>query len=210
MLKNNTLWFFLLLGLVVPGFASAADYTEGRHYLPLSQPMPTVLEEGQHEVIEFFWYGCPSCFQFEPHIEIWLDDKPDNVKFTRIPAIVGDPQPAPVWLAHARIYYALEAMGALPQAHSLLFDGIHEQGRRLNTVDAVARFLSQHGIDGEKLKTYTLSPEVSAKVSRARQLSQQHITGVPTVVIDGQFKTSARQAGGFGQILEVVDQLIAE
>ena len=45
---------------------------EGLDYrvLPIAQP---VAVKGKVEVIEFFWYGCPHCYDFEPDISAWVN-----------------------------------------------------------------------------------------------------------------------------------------
>jgi predicted DsbA family dithiol-disulfide isomerase len=48
----------------------------------------TVPNPARVEVIDFFWYGCPYCNLFEPQLQDWLANKPDNVDFIRIPAVI--------------------------------------------------------------------------------------------------------------------------
>ena len=84
----------------------AADYKEGVHYKKLS---PQQSETGENvEVLEFFWYGCPHCYTFEPYLNAWKKSNPDNVDFARVPAIVR-----PDWEVQARAYYALSNLGVI-------------------------------------------------------------------------------------------------
>jgi thiol:disulfide interchange protein DsbA len=186
------------------GTLRAADkYQLHQHYLAIEPAVPRLDDTAAHEVVELFWYGCPHCFEFEPHIEIWLDEKPANVKFIRIPAVLNAR-----WESHAKAYYALEPMEALEQGHKLLFEGIHEQGRRLSDLDSIARFLSQHGIDEKEFRQHFESFSVQTKVNRARELGiQYNVTGVPTVIVDGKFKVSGQLAGGHAQVIEIIEQL---
>ena len=49
---------------------------------------------------------------------------------------------------------------------------------------------------------------VETKINRAKQLVRQYqITGVPTVIVDGMFKISATTAGGYPQLVGVIDSL---
>jgi len=60
--------------LINASVLQAADYKEGVHYKKLA-PQPT--ETGNKiEVLEFFWYGCPHCYSFEPFIQSWKKSKP--------------------------------------------------------------------------------------------------------------------------------------
>ena len=67
-------WILLLL----PALLQAKEYKEGVDYIKLATPLPTQNAE-KIEVQEFFWYGCPHCFQFEPKINAWVKNKPSNV-----------------------------------------------------------------------------------------------------------------------------------
>ena len=105
--------------LVTPLAAGAQTWVEGRHYVESPNP-EAPREDGKISVDEFFWYGCPSCYAFEPHLERWLASKPDDVEFVRIHASLS-----PSWRIPARAFYAAEALGVVDQVHRPLFDAIH-------------------------------------------------------------------------------------
>ena len=117
MLWNKRLLIPLLL--LVQGFAYA-EWGEG--WDPVDPPVATSVPEGKVEVVEFFWYGCPHCFHMEPELKKWLDRKPDQVIFKRVPSPLN-----PSWTVHAQFYYAAEAIGATEQLHEPLFEAIHVQ-----------------------------------------------------------------------------------
>jgi thiol:disulfide interchange protein DsbA len=200
----------LLALLVINSAAIAADSHNhpkgGQGYTSLDAVVPRQIEnDARHEVVELFWYGCSHCYDFEPHLKKWKQDKAQDVNFVRVPAIFN-----PAWEQHARAYYALELMDKLEQGHELLFSGIHEQGRSLRDLDSMARFLAANGIDEAKFRESFASFAVETKISRAKQLVRQYqITGVPAVIVDGKYKTSASEAGGYEQLVEVINELTA-
>ena len=63
-----------------------AGPVEGTHYVRLSQPLPPPTS-GKIEVVEFFWYGCPHCNQFEPALDAWQKQLPADVAFRRMPVV---------------------------------------------------------------------------------------------------------------------------
>lgn len=184
--------------------ANAAEYIEGQHYLRLDPPVAPIEEsESAHEVVELFWYGCSHCFDFEPYIEDWNAKNEGDVTFIRIPAIFNKR-----WEQHARAFYALELMDELENAHKLIFEGIHAQGRALRDVDSIARFLAANGVNEDQFRENFNSFAIETKIARAKQLLQQYqVTGVPTMIVDGQYKVSASTAGGYEQAIEVVEKL---
>lgn len=193
-----------VLVLWLSAASHAQQYIEGKHYVRIDPVVaPATEADAEHEVVELFWYGCPHCFEFEPHIEMWHEEKPENVNLVRIPAIFNAR-----WEQHARAFYALELMGQLEQGHALLFDGMHEQGRGLANVDAMARFLAAHGIDETQFRDNFKSFAVEAKINRAKELIRKYqIRGVPAVIVDGQYKLTGSTAGGYVQMIEIIEQL---
>ena len=116
-----------------------------------------------------------------------------------------------VWLSHARAFYALETMGELERIHPIFFEAIHTQGRRLRDVESMTRFLSGHDVDAEKFKSAYNSLYVETKINRSGQLVRQYgSSSVPTVIINGKYRTTASDAGGFENVLRVIDLLVEQ
>ena len=69
------------------GSPTTGRFELGVHYLRLSPTQPTSSNPDQVEVAEVFWYGCPHCYDFEPYLARWSEQKPEYVSFVRIPAL---------------------------------------------------------------------------------------------------------------------------
>ena len=87
-------------------------------YVRLSQPLS--VEKGKVEVVEFFWYGCPHCFNFEPALDAWQKKLPADVAFRRVPVAFRES-----YTIHQRLFYAIEAMGKVEELHRKVFQAIH-------------------------------------------------------------------------------------
>lgn len=179
------------------------EFIEGHHYHKIAPAVPTNVSAGNVEVLELFWYGCPHCFEFEKFLKSWKESKASNVDFLRIPAILNRG-----WIPHARAYYALETMGEIERLHPIIFEAIHVQGRRLRDLESMSRFFSQHGIDADEFKKAYDSFYVETKIKRSSQLVRQYgSNAVPAVIINGKYRTSAGDAGGYEQMLKLIDVL---
>lgn len=196
----------LLLGLIaasvwmLPGMATAQET-----FITVNPPQRTEVAPGKIEVLEFFWYGCPHCYQLEPELATWVRKLPAHVVFKRQPAVFSDR-----WVHLSQAYYALEALGELERLHVEVFQAIHEEGRDLNSPEAFFAWAASKGVDRKKLTAAYQSFAVVSKVARARQLSKAYpLDGVPALVINGKFVSSPASAGGYAQLLRVADQLIA-
>lgn len=168
---------------------------EGRNYLVLNPPLPT--PSGKIEVVEFFWYGCPHCYAFEPAIEAWAKQLPADVAFRKVHVAFR----ANVKI-HQRMFYALEALGKEATARPAIFNAMHQQGLGLDDVKSQASFLSPLGIDPVKYQDAYNSFGVVSKCTQAEKLSEAYrIDGVPSIGVAGRFLTSPGQAAPAGQRL---------
>lgn len=158
------------------------------------------------EVIEFFWYGCPHCFALEPYLGKWLAQKPDDVEFRRIPAVLGNN-----WVHYAKVYYAANKLGVVDKLHTPLFNAIHEQRIPLDDGPKLGKFLATLGIDKDKFFAAYQSEEIGNKIKNAYVMGQDYeLTGVPTIIINGKYRTSSSQAGSNEKLIKVMDELIVK
>jgi|TARA_R100000322_G_scaffold41170_1_gene25649 thiol:disulfide interchange protein DsbA len=191
--------------MAVGAVAQAQSWVENTHYRTLDNPVRTASDEGV-EVAEVFWYGCPHCYTFKPLVESWADQAPDYVNFVKLPAALGQS-----WEPHAYAFYALEAMGELDKVHDALFTALAGERRPLNSPEALADFVSGHGVDAEEFLNNYRSFGVRARVQQAQaKIRGARITGTPTMLVNGKYVVSASMAGGHEAVLSVVDYLVEQ
>lgn len=198
----------LLALLACATFASAgaqAQLVEGKNYARIANPQP--VETGKKiEVVEFFSYGCPHCAELEPHLDAWLAKLPPDVAFRRVPVMFQ-----PRWIALAKIYYTLDALGVESKLSPEVFRAIHGTGTPLWDDKAFYDWAASKGLDRKKVEDVFKSFAVDGKMSRARQLAQEYnIQAVPTVIVDGKFVTSSDRVGTHAALPGAIDQLIAK
>ncbi len=162
----------------------APEIKEGVQYEVVVPEMPGA--EGKRiQVMEFFWYGCGHCFAFEPHLEKWLEQKPDDVDFVRVPAMFNRPDV----ILHAKVFYTLNLIGADPSIHSKIFDAMNVQHKRLGTETEMEEFLQANGIDMFKFRDAIKSFSVGNSIRKAAILAEDYdIRGVPAMTVDGKYK----------------------
>ncbi len=158
------------------------------------------------EVLEFFHYGCPHCRDFYPLINAWKKKLPADVSFRAVPAVWNNAQLAGL----ARLYYAAEITGERDKLESAIFAAVQDDKRPLFNEEQVSEWVSGKVADPAKfIETYK-SFGVGSQVQRSDQLARaMKIQGVPSVVIDGRFMTSASLSGSHENTLKVADELIA-
>lgn len=186
-------------------------YKEGEHYARIVPTQPTVGGADKIEVAEFFWYGCPHCFDFEPFINKWAEDKPANTRFVRIPAM---------WnrglVTHAQLYYTAEVLSANgtikdPTAfHMAVFTEYHQRNNRLSTEVSIQAIFERFGVSADDFQRTWKSFEVNQKLRVAEDLARRYgVQNVPTVIVNGKYRTGGAEAGSYPALLEVINELVA-
>lgn len=182
-------------------FAQRAPRQNIEFQLIPPQPVTT----GDHiEVIEFFWYGCPHCNNLQPSLEAWLKRKPADVELRRIPAIFRES-----WVAHARLYYALDSLGEVPRLHQAVYRAIHVERESLASAATTADWAARHGVEQSRWLAAYESPEVERKVQESRAHTRgYYISGTPSLVVDGRYVTSSGMAESMAEVIAILDGLI--
>ena len=186
-----------LMAFAAPGLAAPED---GYREVQTDVTSP----EGKVLVQEFFWYGCPHCYHLEAELEPWLDDLADDVVFERRALALGQH-----WLPLTRAFYAAETLGAVEDSHHAVFVALHEDGKRLGDLDAIAAFYADLGVDEQAFRDAYQGFSVQNQIRRTGQIAQSAgVRGVPALLVDGRYLVTGRLAGGHAEMLAVVDALV--
>jgi thiol:disulfide interchange protein DsbA len=194
-----------VLMLTFSAFAFAEAPVLGSEFDAVAQNISTD-NPAKIEVMEIFWYGCSHCYQMEAPLHAWVKKLPSDVYFKRMPGL-----PNPSWAPMAKAFYAMETLGVSEKLHTKLFDAIHKT-KTLNPTDekaAIDWVTAQSGMDKIKVDQAFKSFTMNTSLNRAAQIFKASgATGVPSLVIDGKFITSATMNGGNEQALKTTDYII--
>ncbi len=158
------------------------------------------------EVLDFFWYRCPFCYQFLPTFLDWSAHQSKDVVVRHIPAIMQKS-----WIPDAHLYYTLETLGEVNRLHQVVFDSVNLDHLVTNDPQAVTAWAVAHGIEEKKWMSVFDSDVVRGKVSQAILLMGQYdIHGTPSLVVDGRYQTNAALANGVDQLPAVLNHLVSK
>jgi len=188
-----------------------SQFKENQHFHRLVPTQPTVGGADKIEVAEFFWYGCPHCYDFERYINPWAEAKPANVRFVRIPAMWNRGLEL-----HAQLYYTEEVLAANgtiedPAAfRDAVFMEYHGRNNRLASKDAIQTLFARFDVSAEEFERAWSSFEVNQKMRVASDLARRYgISSVPEIVVNGKYRTGAAEAGSNEALLDVIDELVS-
>jgi thiol:disulfide interchange protein DsbA len=198
-MKITTKWLSaLLLPFIISTAWAAADFVEGTEYTRLASPQPTSAPD-KIEVVELFSYACPHCFHLEPELSEWLKAKPDDVVFVRLPVVFR-----PEWELLAKAYFTAEILGVLDKTHEALFEAIHVKNQKFGDEAAMQSFFVSEGVSADDFRNTFNSFAVAVKVNSTKLMTRRYaITGVPTLIVNGKYSTSASLTGGKEKELSV-------
>jgi len=195
---------FLTLLLLLPLTACAQVFGDDYETLGEGSQRWAPARAGQVEVVELFSYTCGHCADFHPTIEAWKKKAPKHVRFSYVPATFDMDN------AYARAYFAAEKAGVLDRVHGALFEAIHEKGtvpRQNATVDELATFFASLGLDRAKMAALMRSPDVDAKMQRARDFAVANKLGAtPSLLVEGRYLLKGRSTE---DRMRILDELVA-
>jgi len=197
------------IGALALAFAAAGAFGQAKlrsEVVRLDPPRPVATGE-RIEVIEFFYYGCPICYELEPHMTRWLATQaPGYIALRRVPALSSEG-----WETLAKLYFTLEAIGEVNRLHWPVYDNFHFDGKLLNEEKVMLEWVGHNGIDAKKFAEIYGSPAMQVKLAETRELMKTYgVRAVPTIIVDGKYLSSARLAGGTRQLMQIVDELVRQ
>ena len=198
-MKNILIILSLMLLIIMPPYALVEPSPK---YVQISNQKQ--IDSDKIVVYEFFWYGCPHCYNLEPTMDkIEASLKKDTI-LIKVPVALRD-----TWENHAKAFYALQQMKLDDDLHEKIFNEIHINSERLDTRDTLAQFVSNEGFDGEKFKKVFDSFGTEMRLKKASRLARQYqITSVPTLVVNGKYRTSGSHVSSYDELIDVVNLLI--
>ncbi|MBT4519439.1 MAG: thiol:disulfide interchange protein DsbA/DsbL [Halieaceae bacterium] len=204
MFKRLLLSLMLLSPLPSVAEDNGESYVEGVQY-DLIVPAIRTANPDKIEVVEFFWYGCGHCYNLEPLLEQWRKELGEDVDFRGSPA---NWRPQPMEL-HAKAFYTAEALGVLDTMHTVIFQAMNIDRKRLNSEGEIGALFAANGVPLEQFTRAFNSFGVGSQIRQADARARSaRITGTPELMVNGKYRISTGKAGSSADMLKVAKFLI--
>lgn len=193
----------LLLAVASSGIAQVERFIAGTDYRELDAPLRTA-DSDKVEVIELFWYGCPGCYAFEPHLAAWEARQADSIDHKRLPAVWNS-----ITRIHAQAYYTAEVLGVLDAVHNPFFDQFHVQRNMLQNEIVIRDFFESCGISQQDFDRVFNSFAVRTRLNQGEtQMRNYGDPETPSIYVNGKYVVTLGPRG-FQHMLDVVDYLVS-
>lgn len=175
--------WFALMGIVLSFNSLAVQFTEGQQYVQLEKP---VTDEPQPQVLEFFSFYCPHCYQFEQVYQISNNVKKALPAGTKIAKYhVGFLGPMGKQLTQA--WAVVIALGVEDKVSPLLFDGL-QKNQTVQTPDDIRAIFVKAGVSVEEYNAAWDSFVVKSLVAQqAKAAADLQLHGVPAMFVNGKY-----------------------
>ncbi|MFJ6385317.1 thiol:disulfide interchange protein DsbA/DsbL [Kitasatospora sp. NPDC092039] len=179
-------------------------------FVQLDHPQP-VRESARTEAVEFFWYDCGHSQALEQPLRAWAEKHHADVALHRVPAIWPGSREEAVQRGHARMYYTLERLGLVDRLQVDVFRAVHNERLDLTTEATATNWAARHGVDPRTFgRTYRSAAVTQSVEDAAAAFTRYGINELPTVIVQGEYRTSPTQAGGVEAMPEVLDHLVQQ
>lgn len=173
--------WFVLMGIILAFSALAVQFTEGQQYIQLNKPVTSELQ-----VIEFFSFYCPHCYQFEQIYHISNNVKKALPVGTKIAKYhIGFLGPMGKQLTQA--WAVVMTLGVEDKVSPLLFDGL-QRTQTVQTLDDIRAIFVKAGVSVEECNSVWNSFVVkSLVVQQEKAAADLHLRGVPAIFVNGKY-----------------------
>ncbi|OVZ88459.1 thiol:disulfide interchange protein DsbA [Yersinia alsatica] len=170
-----------LVGMVMAFSASAAQFTDGTQYQTLNKPVT-----GEPQVLEFFSFYCPHCYQFEEVYHVPQTVKkalPEGVKMTRYHVeFLG-----PLGKELTQAWAVAMALGVEEKVTPLMFEGV-QKTQTVQTPDDIRNVFIKAGVSGEDYDAALNSFVVKSLVVQQQKAAEDlQLRGVPAMFVNGKY-----------------------
>lgn len=170
-----------LAGMVLAFSASAAQITDGKQYMTLDKPVA-----GAPQVVEFFSFYCPHCYQFEHvlHVSDNVQKKlPEGTKMTRYHVEFLGPLGKDLTQAWA----VAMALGVEDKISNPMFDAVQKTQTVQNVAD-IRKVFVDAGVKPEEYDAAWNSFVVkSLVVQQEKAAADFQLQGVPAMYVNGKY-----------------------
>jgi thiol:disulfide interchange protein DsbA len=184
--------------------APQGEFIEGEHYLLIENPRR--IRSDQIEVMEFFGYACVHCYNFDPILADWVQEKGAAIKFIQTPAISSK-----YWRLLGRNFLTYQELGEHDKYHTPFFRAVHAGGREFTDPESLSEFYEQLGGEKQAYINAFNSAGVASELSRADRMARRlKVAAVPSIVIQGKYLVRTSGSVGPKRMLDVMDYLLAK
>jgi len=176
--------------------AIETDFTEGVHYTVLDKK----LDFPTNHVLEYFWYGCPHCYNADPVISSWAEK--NGVKLEKRHSMLSKG-----WEDDARVFYTIKKLKMEDSVGKEYF--MLRQQFTSTPESSIKKALEKYGVEHKKYLETSRGEDVSVMMEINKLVEGSFSArGTPSFVVGGKYKINMERMHSWDEITAVADFLI--
>ncbi|QAU24735.1 thiol:disulfide interchange protein DsbA/DsbL [Dyella sp. M7H15-1] len=203
-------------------FVDDGKWVEGKNYFTIEPAQPTGIPD-KIVVTEAFSYACPACNAFHTSADQLARSLPSNAVMTYLPVSFRPDENFPLF---QRAYFAAKALGVADKTYNAMFDAVWKTGELASddlttgrpkpqsawtTLDDVAKFYAKYGVDPKEFVAVANSFSINTQMKRADDMVKVYgVEGTPTIIVNGKYRFTPGDAGGYAQSIELAKWLVSK
>ena len=178
---------FVFLALLVPLQALSVElWKEGTHYTVISDQATA-----NPEIVEYFSFWCPHCYNFEPLVEQIKQKKGKGVTFKKVHVnFMGFTGPD-LQDDATRAMMVARALKQEQQLVTAIFKYLHVQKSPITGLKDIRNLFVVNGVDGKKFDKLVKSFGINSQFVKNNQMIdkyRRHLSSVPSFIVNGKYQ----------------------
>ncbi|WP_018982850.1 thiol:disulfide interchange protein DsbA/DsbL [Salinimonas chungwhensis] len=180
---------FFVMAILLPLQACAAEdakWEEGKHYRVLDEPATD-----EPEILEFFSFWCPHCYNFEPLVKDIKSKVSDNTDFKKIHVNFMGFADKSVQDDATRAMMIGRAVKQPDEMNAAIFDYIHKQRASVTGIKDLRNIFVVNGVDNAEFDKLANSFGVNNMMKRNNKELEnyrEYVRGVPNFIVNGRYQ----------------------
>lgn len=190
-----------LVLLFSPLAMASADFIPGEHYQVLQTRYSS-----SPEVVEYFSYFCPFCYNFESVVTNLETALPEGISVTKVPVpFIGGAMGPVLQRAHA----LAEILQVDEQISTVLFNQIHQVRQPPENIKAVRQLFAATGVDNDQFDANFNSMAVNMRINNYdNAIKDTDIHSVPSFVINNKYLINLKAVSSQEQFNALINHLL--
>ncbi|WP_340678696.1 thiol:disulfide interchange protein DsbA/DsbL [Paraglaciecola sp.] len=179
--------YVLLLTLFIPLQACAQEqWQEGTHYTIVGEQATA-----KPEILEFFSYWCPHCYQFEPLVKSIKEKMGNDVEFTKVHVNFMSFTSTEIQDEASRALMVARALKQEDAMNNAIFKYIHVQKSPVTGLKDLQNIFIVNGVEPADFTKMASSFGVNNMVQKNNKTIdtyRKHLSGVPNFIVNGKYQ----------------------
>jgi thiol:disulfide interchange protein DsbA len=197
------LLLLLSITLLMPLQACAQEkWREGTHYKTISEQATE-----KKEVLEFFSFWCPHCFNSEPLVKEIKTKLADDVEFKKVHVNFMGFTSAAIQDDATKAMMVARELDKADELNQAIFKYIHESRSAITGLSDLKNIFVVNGVEPDEFDKMISSFGVKSRLNMNNKTIQQykeHVSSVPNFIVNGKYQATFTRDMGLDEMVDLI------